>query len=976
MEIGILGALEVRAATRSLPLGGTKQRAVLAMLVLAPNTVVSVDFLADGLWGDAIPSSAGNVIQTYISRIRRVLASEDSDTVGFGGVRRCRPGYLLDIDPEHIDLYRFERLARDGNQQLSTAPEVASAALRQALDIWRGPPLAEFAELPFAPPETHRLEEIRLSTHIARIDADLLLGRHAELIAELEVQIAGHPHHEGLYRQLMTSLFRAGRQAEALNVFRRLQQTFADDLGIDPSRSLSDLESAILARDPGLEWRPPPRDPPVLPSEPRMTGKVQGPQSTRADSTLQESRISRFPPRNPHFTGRTSLIEQLNVRFKRGEGALVVEALFGLGGVGKTELAIEYAHRFAADYSLIWWIDAEQPVLIPDQLITLASRLDLPTNRNAADIVDRLLLELATRRDWLLIFDNAERPGDIADYRPGGSGHFLVTSRFPGWGALGGRLQVDVLSRAETITLLRARIPQMSSALADELSGELGDLPLAAAQAAAYLEQTGQPPADYLRQFRTRRASLIGHGDVVGYQRRVDTAWDLSLERLRAVSPVAVELLELGAFLAPEPIPLQLFTEHPELLSGGLRTSALAGLDELTDAVGAAVALSLVQRNTDSFQLHRLVQAVIRHRLPPERQSAVGSLAVILLSASHPGDPNDPATWSGYTRLAPHVLATSGLGDGEPAGRELMLDTLRYLNIRGDSTASRLIAEELLGRWQRELGPTHPSTLDLAALLTFVLAWLGEAERARTVGLDTLQKCRQTLGPDHPTTLCSATYLTSALVWLGDGEQAASLGHDTLQRCRKTLGPDHPTTLGSAAQFAFTLLTLGQVDAARILSTQTLELATKDLGSDHPTTLLAAIALTFALAWMGQGESAGAIGGPTVERCRQALGPDNWLTLIAAAGQTFALVAAADGFRARELSTDIVDRSRRVLGADHWASMLVAAARTFALLGCGDTEDALALGTDTLERCRRSLGPEHPIAVSLTQQMGMVAGAK
>ena len=142
VEIGILGALEVRAATRSLPLGGTKQRAVLAMLVLAPNTVVSVDFLADGLWGDAFPSSAGNVIQTYISRIRRVLASEDSDTVGFGGVRRCRPGYLLDIDPEHIDLYRFERLARDGNLKLSTAPEVASAALRQGLDIWRGPPLA------------------------------------------------------------------------------------------------------------------------------------------------------------------------------------------------------------------------------------------------------------------------------------------------------------------------------------------------------------------------------------------------------------------------------------------------------------------------------------------------------------------------------------------------------------------------------------------------------------------------------------------------------------------------------------------------------------------------------------------------------------------------------------------------------------------------------------------------------------------
>ena len=975
MEIGVLGALEVRAATRSLPLGGTKQRAVLAMLVLAPNKVVSVDYLADGLWGDAVPNSAGNVIQTYISRIRRVLTAGDPENTGSGAVRRCRPGYLLDIDPEHIDLYRFERLARDGTQQLPTDPEAASTTLRQALDIWRGRPLAEFSELPFAPAETHRLEEMRLSTQIARIDADLLLGRHAELIAELRVQVADHPHHEGLYRQLMTSLFRSGRQAEALNVYRQLQQIFAEDLGIDPSRSLSELESAILARDPDLEWRPPPTEPARPPRETQRTAQVLPADPTRAEAGRHESRICRFPPRNPHFTGRTSLIEQLNDRFRRGENALAVEALFGLGGVGKTELAIEYAHRFAADYRIVWWIDAEQPVLIPDQLIALASRLGLPTNRNPADVVDGLLLELAERRDWLLIFDNAERPGDIAAYRPGGAGHFLVTSRFPGWGALGGRLQVDVLARAETVALLQARIPHMGSPLAAELAGELGDLPLAAAQAAAYLEQTGLPPADYLRQFRTRRADLLGHGDVVGYQRRVDTAWDLSLERLRAVSPVAVELLELGAFLAPEPIPLQLLVEHPDLLSGGLRASASAGVDELTDAVGAAVALSLVYRHPDSFQLHRLVQAVIRHRLPPERQRTVGSLAVKLLSASHPGDPNDPANWSGYARLAPHVLATSGLGDGEAAGRELMLDTLRYLNIRGDSKASRLIAEELLGRWQRELGPTHPSTLDLAALLTFVLAWLGEAERAREVGLDTLQKCRQTLGADHPTTLSSATYLTSALVWLGDGEQAAGLGQDTLQRSRASLGPDHPTTLGSAAQFAFTLLTLGQVDAARILSTETLDLATRDLGPDHPTTLLAAAALTFALAWMGQGEPASAIGGPTVESCQQALGLDNWLTLIAAAGQTFALVAAADSVRAGEVSKDIVERSRRVLGVDHWASLLAAAARTFALLGVGDTQAALALGTDTLERCNRSLGPEHPIAVSLTQQMAMVAGA-
>ena len=229
--------------------------------------------------------------------------------------------------------------------------------------------------------------------------------------------------------------------------------------------------------------------------------------------------VWRVPPRNPRFTGRDGMLAELRRRLRAGEAALVVQALYGLGGVGKTQLAIEYAHRFAADYDLVWWIDAEQPVLIPDQLAGLAARLDLPAGPTVAATVDRLLAELGGRDRWLLIFDNAERPQDIADYRPGGAGHVLITSRSPGWGALGGRLEVDVLARAETVALLRARIPALGEELADKLAAELGDLPLAAAQAAGYLEQTDLPPADYLRRFRTRRADLLARGEVVGYSR-------------------------------------------------------------------------------------------------------------------------------------------------------------------------------------------------------------------------------------------------------------------------------------------------------------------------------------------------------------------------------------------------------------------------------------------------------------------------
>ncbi|WP_308123724.1 FxSxx-COOH system tetratricopeptide repeat protein [Modestobacter marinus] len=886
---------------------------MLAMLALHLNEVVSIDVLIDGLWGDRAPASATNIVQGYVSRLRKALQVKNPpDGAGPAVLLRRGPGYLLELDPEHVDLYRFQRLVREGTQALRLAPARAASTLREALELWRGPPLAEFAEQPFTQTVIPRLEQQRLSALEARLEADLALGRHTQLIGELEALVAEHPLHEGLHRLFMLSLYRSGRQAEALEVYRRAREILSEELGIDPGRALQALEGAILTHDPCLDWTPP--------AEPTLHASAD----TWGSPAVPRPRVSNTPARNPHFTGRDDMLAELRRRLRAEQPTLVVQALYGLGGVGKTQLALEYAHRYAADYDLVWWIDAEQPVLIPDQLARLAARLDLPSGHTVADTVERLLGELRGRPGWLLLFDNAERPQDIADYRPGGAGHVLITSRFPGWGALGGRLEVDVLTRPETVALLRARISTLDEQLADQLAAELGDLPLAAAQAAGYLEQTDLPAAAYLRRFRAHRATLLARGEVVGYAGRIDTAWALSLDRLRSEDPAVVQLLELAAFLAPEPIPLSLFNGHADLLDEPLQTTA-ADPDALADTVGALVGYSLARRHPDGFQVHRLVQAVIRYRLPPDRQQTTAERVLALLTAASPRDPEDPINQAAYAELTPHVLTTAPLGDHSPTSRQLVLDTSRYLQGLGDSRATRSVAEPLLDRWRSILGPDHPDTLTAASGLTLALVQLGEAERARALGEDTLQRSRRVLSPDHAKTLWTAATLGVALVQLGEARPARALGEDTLQRSRRVLGPDHATTLLAATDLIHALVQLGEAQPARALGEDTLQRSRRVLGPDHPTTLSAAAALTHALNELGEAEPA------------------------------------------RALGEDTLRRSRKVFREDHLITLLAAAALTHALNELGEAEPARALGEDSLQRSRRLLGPGHPITRYLTQ---------
>jgi DNA-binding SARP family transcriptional activator len=255
VEFRVLGPVEAVVDGRPIPLPATKPRALLAVLLLSRNRAIPVSELVTELWGDEPPETATKALQVHVSQLRKAIGADR--------VLTKPPGYSVRVEDGELDLDRFDRLVREGRERLAAGDaNTAAQRLEQALELWRGPPLAEFRSEPFAREAGARLEESRLAAIEERIEADLELGRHTRLMSELEQLVARHPYRERPRGQLMLALYRSGRQAEALELYRRTRETLVDELGIEPSLALQELERAMLRHDPSLEpgRRPPQRD--------------------------------------------------------------------------------------------------------------------------------------------------------------------------------------------------------------------------------------------------------------------------------------------------------------------------------------------------------------------------------------------------------------------------------------------------------------------------------------------------------------------------------------------------------------------------------------------------------------------------------------------------------------------------------------------------------------------------------------------
>jgi len=329
LRFRILGPLEVTRGGKALALGGPRQKAVLACLLVHADEVVPIDALADGIWEGRPPDSATGTIRTYVSHLRRVV--EAGPAGGNGHVLETTPpGYRLRVEPGQLDSDEFERLLEQARRaRADGAPELALGHLNQALGLWRGPALADFAAESFPHAEAARLDGRRLAAVEERIEVQLALGLHAELVAELEQRAADHPLRERLWGQLMLALYRSGRQAEALGAYQRTRALLAEELGIDPGPPLQRLQRAILQQDPALDWQPP--------SQPR-------PPATAAPAAPPAPEPAPAPATGPVFVGRERELRdlaQLLGQAADGRGSLVL--LGGQAGIGKTRTAEELA---------------------------------------------------------------------------------------------------------------------------------------------------------------------------------------------------------------------------------------------------------------------------------------------------------------------------------------------------------------------------------------------------------------------------------------------------------------------------------------------------------------------------------------------------------------------------------------------------------------------------------------------------------
>ena len=690
--------------------------------------------------------------------------------------------------------------------------------------------------------------------------------------------------------------------------------------------------------------------------------------------------ILRLPARNVNFTGRENDLRRLREELRAGGGAVGRPVILqGLGGVGKTQVAVEYAHRFMADYDVIWFMNCGQAQYIDASLADLGKKMrevfeaGLPEEGSVAEVASQvlqLLSDTRTEQRWLLVYDNADEIEAVQPLLPTGHGHVLITSPIRAWSNEGQSLPVEVFTRAESIRHLQQRLPRITAEEADQVAEALGDLPLAVAAAGAWLAETGMGVPAYLEQLSSQPASL-SFAQLADYPRPVAQAWDLSLNRLQETAPAAARLFSLCSVMAPD-ISL-------ELIYSKAMAAALAPLDSdfsepmiIGTVIRRLDRLALIKLDTSAHQIvvHRLLQAVVRERMSAEEMAAARRDVHQLLVAARPdSEVDDPAAWTRYRLIWPHLTPSGAMWSQEELVRQLLIDRVRYLRQRGDLERGRRRAQEIEGAWEQILsteadpaitGSVRKQLFRLRFNLANIIRDLAEFTQSQALDVEVLAGQRDMLGDKHPHTLMTASSLAADLRALGQYHEALAQDRVTYETWTSEFGDDYPGTLAAANNLALSLRLTGEFDKSLALDALTLERRTATLGSEHPRTLDSAMAVARDLLEAGRYSEAVTQMTAVWTRCRAALGDNDRATLNAQV-----LLGVAQRCAGRpDLAQEHFDQARQGLirgfGRDSSDALAARLSTAVNLLALSKIQDARTSAQEVLAIHEARIGPSHP----------------
>ncbi|MFD0344484.1 FxSxx-COOH system tetratricopeptide repeat protein [Streptomyces sp. NPDC127117] len=722
------------------------------------------------------------------------------------------------------------------------------------------------------------------------------------------------------------------------------------------------------------------------------------------------------PRRNTRFTGREELLNKTYQALQdAGSGAGVV-ALYGMSGVGKTQLAAEYVYRFGSEYDVVWWVPADRRALYRQRLAELAPELGLSTGVEYGERL-RAVRDALRRGEphshWLLVLDGADEPEHIWDLVPTGPGHVLITSRNPEWGEHNSNLvEVPVYARDESVAFVRRRAPRLNPAEADRLAEALEDLPLLLDQTAGWLNDSDLSVEEYIE--------LLEGGidqDVVkvsaDFPLAFQTAWSILLNKLKDTVPESVDLLRLCSFFAPGSIPVRLLKEMPagelpEQVSGlmndpllwnkaiaQLRQYSVVRLESHESAVDEASA-------GESLYMHRMVHQIVGHDMTERDRGEFIDVVRRALAAADPGRPTDTRLWPTYAEITPHLKWADVLKSTDPAVQSLVLNCLRYMYLSGEYRAGIKLGERAMKAWRELLGEDHPRIWDLSYHYANLLRAVGDyagteaIERAAVDHLRTergvqdlehlraagglaadlrglgrydealemsgwvLAAYRELLGDQDSRTLNAQNNLAVSLRLLGRYEESLELNRRTLEARRQFLGQRHNWTLSSQTNYATDLRLLGRYSDGLSLQNQSARVHRLVLGHDNPQTLRAEYNLALCHYRSGERAKASALFTRVLERCERVLGENDPLTMMFAAGQSCFAREHADIDQARGISEKVVDGYLNMLGEEHPFVAGTRANHALILRNVGERDQAHALLEGALAALTQAVGEYHP----------------